>query len=94
VWRQQEISRHGQVTVAFTPCCAAGHSYITYGPLLNCATSVIFEGLPTYPEADRYWQVVAKYRVNSFYTGMDGTPPPSPAPKCWQVCTRSPPTAV
>ena len=46
-----------------------GHSYITYGPLCNGATSIMFEGIPTFPEADRFWQVVAKYKVNAFYTG-------------------------
>ena len=45
-----------------------GHSYITYGPLLAGATSVIFEGIPTYPDAGRFWQVVDKYKVNIFYT--------------------------
>ncbi len=45
-----------------------GHSYIVYGPLLNAATSVIFEGIPTYPDAGRFWQVVDKYKVTHFYT--------------------------
>ncbi len=45
-----------------------GHSYITYGPLLKGATTVMFEGVPTYPEADRFWQVVDKYKVTHFYT--------------------------
>jgi acetyl-CoA synthetase len=45
-----------------------GHSYITYGPLLNGATSIIFEGIPNYPDAGRFWQVVDKYKVNIFYT--------------------------
>lgn len=45
-----------------------GHSYITYGPLLNGASSVIFEGVPTFPDAGRFWQIVDKYRVNLFYT--------------------------
>ncbi len=45
-----------------------GHSYITYGPLLAGATSVIFEGLPNYPDSGRFWQVVDKHRVNIFYT--------------------------
>ena len=45
-----------------------GHSYIIYGPLLNGATSVMFEGIPTYPEPDRFWQVCEKHRVNQFYT--------------------------
>jgi acetyl-CoA synthetase len=45
-----------------------GHSYIVYGPLQNGATSVMFEGVPTYPEPDRFWQVIDKYKVNQFYT--------------------------
>ena len=45
-----------------------GHSYIVYGPLSNGATSVIFEGVPTYPDAGRFWQVVDKHKVSLFYT--------------------------
>jgi acetyl-CoA synthetase len=45
-----------------------GHSYIVYGPLANGATTVMFEGIPTYPDASRFWQVVDKHRVNIFYT--------------------------
>lgn len=45
-----------------------GHSYIVYGPLSNGASSVIFEGVPFYPNASRFWQVVDKYRVSIFYT--------------------------
>lgn len=45
-----------------------GHSYILYGPLANGATTVMFEGTPTYPEPDRLWRVVEKHRVNLFYT--------------------------
>jgi acetyl-CoA synthetase len=45
-----------------------GHSYIVYGPLLNGATSIMFEGVPSYPDASRFWQVVDKYGVNQFYT--------------------------
>jgi acetyl-CoA synthetase len=45
-----------------------GHSYIVYGPLLAGAASVIFEGVPTFPDAGRFWQVVDKYKVNIFYT--------------------------
>ena len=40
-----------------------GHTYVTYGPLLNGATSVIFEGIPFYPSNDRCWQIVQKYKV-------------------------------
>ncbi len=45
-----------------------GHSYIVYGPLLNCATQVIFEGVPNYPDHGRFWDVIAKHKVNIFYT--------------------------
>jgi len=45
-----------------------GHSYILYGPLSNGATSVMFEGVPTYPDAGRFWDIVDKYQVNVFYT--------------------------
>jgi acetyl-CoA synthetase len=45
-----------------------GHSYITYGPLLAGATSVLFEGVPNYPDAGRFWNVVDKLKVNVFYT--------------------------
>ena len=46
----------------------AGHSYIVYGPLLAGATSIMFEGVPTWPDAGRFWEIVAKYKVNQFYT--------------------------
>ncbi len=45
-----------------------GHSYIVYGPLANGATSLMFEGVPTWPDASRFWQVVDKHKVNIFYT--------------------------
>ncbi|MGB6177441.1 MAG: acetate--CoA ligase [Methylocella sp.] len=45
-----------------------GHSYIVYGPLANGATTLIFEGIPSYPSVSRFWQVVDKHRVNIFYT--------------------------
>ena len=45
-----------------------GHSYIIYGPLANGATTVMFEGVPTYPNSSRWWQIVDKYKVNIFYT--------------------------
>ncbi len=45
-----------------------GHSYIVYGPLANGATTLVFEGIPTYPDASRFWQVVDKHQVNIFYT--------------------------
>jgi acetyl-CoA synthetase len=45
-----------------------GHSYIVYGPLLNGATTVLFEGVPSYPDFSRFWQVIEKHQVNQFYT--------------------------
>lgn len=45
-----------------------GHSYILYGPLLNGATTVIFEGVPSYPNFSRFWEVIEKHKVNQFYT--------------------------
>jgi acetyl-CoA synthetase len=45
-----------------------GHSYIIYGPLSNAATTIMFEGIPNYPDSSRWWQVIDKYKVNIFYT--------------------------
>ena len=45
-----------------------GHSYILYGPLSNGATTIMFEGVPSYPDFSRFWQIVDKYKVNQFYT--------------------------
>ena len=45
-----------------------GHSYIIYGPLANGATTIMFEGIPTYPDTSRWWQIIDKYKVNIFYT--------------------------
>jgi acetyl-CoA synthetase len=45
-----------------------GHSYIVYGPLANGATTLMFEGVPSYPDASRFWQVIDKHKVNIFYT--------------------------
>ncbi len=45
-----------------------GHSYLVYGPLSNGATVLMFEGVPTYPQPDRFWSIIEKYRVNIFYT--------------------------
>ena len=45
-----------------------GHSYIVYGPLANGATTLMFEGVPTWPDAGRFWQVCEKHKVNIFYT--------------------------
>ncbi|MBT8266632.1 MAG: acetate--CoA ligase [Bacteroidia bacterium] len=45
-----------------------GHSYIVYGPLLNGATTVMYEGVPTYPDNGRFWKIIEKHKVNQFYT--------------------------
>ncbi len=45
-----------------------GHSYVVYGPLMNGATSFIYEGAPTHPGADRFWEMIARYKVSIFYT--------------------------
>jgi acetyl-CoA synthetase len=45
-----------------------GHSYVVYGPLLQGATQVMFEGVPTYPDAGRFWEIIDKYKVTHFYT--------------------------
>jgi acetyl-CoA synthetase len=45
-----------------------GHSYVVYGPLLNGATTVLFESIPTYPDAGRYWEMVERLKINQFYT--------------------------
>jgi acetyl-CoA synthetase len=45
-----------------------GHSYIVYGPLANGATTVMFEGVPTYPDWGRFWEIVEKHKINQFYT--------------------------
>jgi len=45
-----------------------GHSYVVYGPLLNGATTLMYEGAPNYPDQDRFWAIIEKYRVNVFYT--------------------------
>ena len=61
--------RHGEVfwcTADFG--WITGHSYILYGPLCNGATTLLFEGVPNYPDASRFWQVIEKHQVNIFYT--------------------------
>src|SRR5450759_2826276 len=45
-----------------------GHSYVVYGPLLNGATTVLFESVPNYPDAGRYWEMVERLKINQFYT--------------------------
>eukprot|EP00051_Salpingoeca_urceolata_P006498 m.85882 g.85882 ORF g.85882 m.85882 type:complete len:703 (-) comp14855_c0_seq2:1393-3501(-) len=45
-----------------------GHTYVVYGPLANGATTLLFESIPTYPDASRYWQMIEKHRINQFYT--------------------------
>src|SRR5258708_23589365 len=48
--------------------CVTGHSYTIYGPLMNAATGVLFEGTNSYPAPDRWWELVAKYKITIFYT--------------------------
>ena len=45
-----------------------GHSYVIYGPLSNCATTLMYEGVPNFPDYSRFWQIIEKHKVNSFYT--------------------------
>jgi acetyl-CoA synthetase len=45
-----------------------GHSYVVYGPLLNGATTIMYEGIPSYPDWSRWWKIISKYKVNIFYT--------------------------
>jgi len=52
-----------------------GHSYIVYGPLSNGATTLVFEGVPSYPDASRFWQVIDKHKVNIFYTAPTALQP-------------------
>lgn len=67
----RNVFQYGEGDVYF---CSAdigwitGHSYIVYGPLLSGATTLMFEGIPTFPNAGRYWDIVEKYKVNQFYT--------------------------
>ena len=56
-----------------------GHSYICYGPLCNGATSLMFEGVPTFPDAGRFWQIVEKFKVTDFLHRADGHPLAHPA---------------
>ena len=49
-------------------CWITGHSYIVYGPLLNGATTIMFEGVPSYPDFGRFWEICEKHKVNQFYT--------------------------
>jgi acetyl-CoA synthetase len=72
-----------------------GHSYITYGPLAVGATEVVFEGVPTYPDAGRFWQTIAKHKVSIFYTAPTAIRAlvkasgvtPSTAPKNYDLST-------
>lgn len=64
-----QTDAHGDVFFCTADCgWITGHSYVTYGPLLNGATQVVFEGVPSYPDASRLWQVVDKYAVSHLYT--------------------------
>ncbi|AYF44016.1 acetate--CoA ligase [Halobacteriovorax sp. BALOs_7] len=74
VWAAYTFANVFQVDEDDTYWCTAdigwitGHTYITYGPLLNGATTMMFEGVPTYPDAGRFWDIVEKNKVTHFYT--------------------------
>jgi acetyl-CoA synthetase len=74
VYTQYTFKQVFQVGAKDIYCCTAdigwitGHSYIVYGPLLSGATTVIFEGIPTWPDAGRFWDMVDKLKINQFYT--------------------------
>ncbi|MBI2269983.1 MAG: acetate--CoA ligase [Bacteroidetes bacterium] len=73
VFQYQDTLAEGEGGAAVYWCTAdigwiTGHSYLIYGPLLSGATTLMFEGIPTYPDAGRFWQVIDKYKVNIFYT--------------------------
>lgn len=80
-----------------------GHTYVTYGPMLNGASQVLFEGVPSYPTPSRLWEIVERYKVNQLYTAptvirsLKGAPPPPATEECpeptsddWvRMCDRS-----
>ena len=74
LWAGETFKQVFQVDDQDTYWCTAdigwitGHTYITYGPLLNGQTTVMFEGVPTYPDAGRFWDIVDKYDITHFYT--------------------------
>ena len=49
-----------------------GHTYVCYGPLAAGGTQLVFEGVPTYPNAGRFWKIIQKHKVTTFYTGANG----------------------
>ncbi|MFT6633187.1 MAG: acetyl-CoA synthetase [Bacteriovoracaceae bacterium] len=74
LWASETYKNVFQVNPGDTFWCSAdigwitGHSYITYAPLLNGSTQVLFEGVPTWPDSGRFWQIIDKYKVSHFYT--------------------------
>lgn len=74
VWAEYTFKNVFQISDGDIWWCTAdigwvtGHSYIVYGPLLTGATSLMFEGIPTWPDAGRFWEIVEKYKVTQFYT--------------------------
>jgi acetyl-CoA synthetase len=74
LWASETYKNVFQVNPDDTFWCSAdigwitGHSYITYAPLLNGSTQVLFEGVPTWPDSGRFWQIIDKYKVSHFYT--------------------------
>ena len=71
-----------------------GHSYIMYGPLINAATGILFEGIPTYPAPDRFWEIVEKFKGTIFYTAPTAIrslmrfEPGQPPGRCRSGCHR------
>jgi len=67
-----DIKEDDRYWCATDPGWITGHSYIVYGPLLNCTTSFIYEGLPSHPYPNRWWQMIEKYGINILYTAPTG----------------------
>ena len=74
------ISQDGDVYACVADCgWITGHTYIVYGPLINGATTVMFESIPTYPNPYRYWDLVQRHKVTQFYTAPTAGTAPHPA---------------
>ncbi len=77
-----DIREEDRYWCAADPGWITGHSYIVYGPLLNGATSFMYEGAPTYPYPNRWWQMIEKYGINISLHGADGDPRPDALRRC------------
>lgn len=83
------ISQDGDVYACVADCgWITGHTYIVYGPLINGATTVMFESIPTYPNPYRYWDLVQRHKVTQFYTAP--TAGTASLPVCVLCCAMSP----